>query len=225
MRKFVPIVAAIAASAAVVALPATSAFATGRVRVLTIKKVGGPAVRAGAVLKAGLVENTKAVFRLGSSGTVKLTCTKASLRATVRANPAKPGTAIESLTAIGVRECTLSGITGATFKSAKALNLPYKVTVSDAMGFPVTVSQTSTTMPIEFTVKVAAGTSTFTCNYKAASVKGTASNTGSKVAFSKQKFTKAAGSNRACLGPAFFSASFGPVRDTSVTNSPRVFVN
>jgi hypothetical protein len=225
MRKFVPVIAAIAASVAVVALPATSASATGRVHVLTIKKVGGTAVRAGAVLKSGLVSKTSAVLSLGTSGTVKLTCKAASISATVRANPVKPGKATESLTAIHVAKCTLSGITGVTFKSAKALNLPYKVTVSDAKGFPVAVRETSTTMPIKFTVKVVAGMTTITCNYKASSIAGHASNTGSKVVFSKQKFTKAAGSNAACLGPAHFSASFGPVKDTSVMLSPHVFVN
>jgi hypothetical protein len=62
-------------------------------------------------------------------------------------------------------------------------------------------------MPIKFTVKVVVAGATITCNYKAASLAGAASNTGSTVAFSKQKFTKAAGSNSACLGPAFFSAA------------------
>ena len=223
MRKFVPLAAALA-SAAVVALPMVSADAAVT-RVLTIRKVGGPAVRPDAVLKTHLVKGTNAVFKLGTAGTVKLTCKSARLSATVRSNPVKPGKATESLTAVTVAKCTLSGITGVTFKSIKAKNLPYKVTVSDAKGFPVTVSGQTITKPIKFTVRVAVGTSTIACSYKAASVTGAASNTGSRIAFSKQKFTKAAGSNSACTGPAFFSAKFGPVRDTSVTNSPKVFVN
>src|SRR6266851_3981549 len=139
MRKFVPVVAAIAASAAVVAVPATLAAAAAPAHVLTINKVGGPAVRAGAVLKAGLKKGTKAVFSLGN-GSVKLTCKSSKVSATVRANPVKPGTATESLTAITTAKCTFSGITGVTFKSIKAKNLPYKAKVSDATGFPVTVS-------------------------------------------------------------------------------------
>jgi hypothetical protein len=223
MRKFVPLAAAIA-SATVVALPMMSADAAVT-HVLTIKKVGGPAVRAGAVLKAHLVTGTKAVFSLGN-GSEKLKCKSSKFAATVRSNPAKPGKATESLTAISTAKCAFSPIiTGVTFKSITAKNLPYKVTVSDAAGLPVTVSETSTTMPIKFTVKLAAGTTTIKCNYKAASVTGAASNTGSTIAFSKQKFTKAAGSNSLCVGPAFFSATYGPVRDISVTNSPKVFVN
>lgn len=221
MRKYLYFAAA-AASAAIVALPAISAEAAVT-RVLTTGKVGGPAVRSGAVLKANLVKGSSAVFSLGT-GTIKLTCTSASFSATVRSNPAKPGTATESLTALNVAKCTVSGFQGLTFKSLKFKNLPYKVTVSDATGFPVKVSEQSTTMPLKFTATVKLNGNAFSCSYKAASAAGQASNTGNMVAFSKQKFTKAGG-NAACLGPAHLSAKFGPVRDTSVTNSPKVFVN
>ncbi|HUZ53434.1 MAG TPA: hypothetical protein VMU94_13025 [Streptosporangiaceae bacterium] len=221
MRKYVQLAAA-AASAAIVMVPMASADAA-TTHVLTIRKAGGPAVRAGAVLKASLVTGTEAVFSLGT-GTVKLICKSARLSATVRSNPATPGNATESLTAVTVANCTVSGFPGLTFKSIKAKNLPYKVMVSDAKGDPVTVSGQTVTQPIKFTVTVTASGSPISCSYKAASVTGHASNTASTIAFSKQKFTKAGG-NQACLGPAHFSAKFGPVRDTSVKNSPKVFVN
>ncbi len=121
-------------------------------------------------------------------------------------------------------KCRVSGFQGLTFKSLKFKNLPYKVTVSDATGFPVKVSEQSTTMPLKFTAMIKLNGNAFSCSYKAASAAGQASNTGNMVAFSKQKFPKAGG-NAACLGPAHLSAKFGPVRDTSVTNSPKVFVN
>lgn len=224
MRKFVPLAAAVA-SAAIVALPMMSADAAVA-HVLTIRKVGGHAVRSGAVLKAHLVKGTKAVFSLGN-GSEKLKCTSSRFAATVRSNPVKPGTATESLTALSTAKCAFSpSITGVTFKSITAKDLPYKVKVSDAKGFPVTVSGRETTEPIKFTVKLAVtGVGTIKCNYSAPTETGSASNTGSTMAFSKQKFTKAAGSSRLCVGPAFVSATYGPVRDTSVTNSPRVFVN
>jgi len=220
MRKFVPVVAAIAASAAVVAVPATLAAAAAPAHVLTINKVGGSAVRAGAVLKSGLEKGTKAVF---SQPGQKLTCKSAKVSATVKANPAKPGTATESLTAQSFAKCTVS-VTGVVVKSITVKNLPYKVKVSDATGFPVTVSETSTTMPIKVAVKVALGSTTIACSYKATTIKGSASNTGSTVTFTKQKFTKASGGSL-CPASAKFSATFGPVKDTSVTNSPHVFVN
>ncbi len=57
-----------------------------------------------------------------------------------------------------------------------------------------------------------------------ASVKGKASNTGNTITFSKQKFTKSAGGTL-CPASANFSATFGPVTDSSVKGSPKVFVN
>jgi hypothetical protein len=220
MRKLVPVAAAIAVSASVVALPAALAYAATPVHVLTIKKVGGRAVRPNAVLRSGLAKGKSAVFSLG---TEKLTCKSSHFRSTVRANPVKPGKAIESLTAQSFAKCTVN-ITGVVVKSIKVLNLPFRVTVSDATGFPVTVRGRSKTLPIKVAVKVALGTTKVACTYEAGSVKGSASNIGSKVRFSKQKFTKTAG-GMLCPASANFSATYGPVRDISVTNSPRVFVN
>ncbi len=134
MRKYLYLAAAVTASAAVVALPATSAFAAGHV--LTIKKTGGTAVKTGAVLKAGLAKGKTAVFSLGSE---KLTCKSASFSAKVTGNPAKPGKATESLTSQKFSKCTVS-VSGVTVQEHQGSNLPYKVSVSDAKGFPVTVS-------------------------------------------------------------------------------------
>jgi len=219
MRKLVPVAAAIVTSVSVVALPAALAYAAAPVHVLTINKVGGPAVKVGAVLKSGLAKGKTAVFSLG---TEKLTCKSAKFSATVKINPAKPGTATESLTAQTFAKCTVN-VSGVVVKSLKVLDLPFKTTVSDATGLPVTVSGTKT-KPIKITAKVALGSTNVACTYKATSVKGSASNTGSTVTFSKQKFTFVSGSSL-CPASANFSATFGPVKDTSVTNSPKVFVN
>ena len=218
MRKYLYL-AAVAASAAVVALPATSAYAAGHV--LTIKKTGGTAVKVGAVLKAGLVTGTSAVFSLGSE---KLTCKAGKFSAKVKSNPVKPGKATESLTAQSFSKCTVN-VSGITFKSIKVKNLPFKATVSDATGFPVKVSGHSKTKPILVTVDgdVSAPTVRVACSYKAASVSGHASNKGNKITFSKQKFTKSSGA--LCPASANFTATFGPVVDSSVTGSPKVFVN
>ena len=102
MRKYLYL-AAVATSAAVVALPATSAFAAGHV--LTIKKTGGTAVKSGAVLKAGLAKGTSAVFSLGNE---KLTCKSAKFTAKVKSNPAKPGKATESLTKQSFSKCKIT---------------------------------------------------------------------------------------------------------------------
>jgi hypothetical protein len=218
VRKYLYLAATVAASAAVVALPATSASAAGHV--LTIKKTGGTAVKVGAVLKASLVTGTSAVFSLG---TEKLTCKAAKFSAKVTANPVKPGTAKESLTAQSFSKCKVTGIAGVTFKSLKVKNLPYKATVSDAKGFPVKVTGQSKTKPILVTVTVTFGGNDVVCSFKAASVSGHALNKGSKITFSKQKFTKTGGA--LCPASANFTAAFGPVVDSSVSGSPKVFVN
>ncbi|HEX9034803.1 MAG TPA: hypothetical protein VF834_23405, partial [Streptosporangiaceae bacterium] len=107
----------------------------------------------------------------------------------------------------------------------KAVNLPWVATVSDGTGFPVKVAGSSTTKPVSFTATVAFGTQSITCTYTSTAVNGHASNTGNKITFSGQKFTVKAGGNAFCPSSATFSATFGPVKDTSVTGSPKVFVN
>jgi hypothetical protein len=218
MRKSLFLAAAAAASSAILMLPATSAFAAGHV--LTINKTGGTAVKVGAILKSGLATGKTATFSLG---TQKLTCKVATFAAKVTANPTKPGTATASLTSQTFSKCT-TNVTGVTVNSIKASNLPYKVSVSDASGHPVTIKGSSSTKPVKLTVSASLGSTTVKCSYTAKAVKGAQSNTGNTVTFSKQKFTKVSGS-QFCPASANFSAVFGPVRDTSVTGSPKVFVN
>lgn len=218
VRKYLYLAATVAASAAVVALPATSASAAGHV--LTIKKTGGTAVNKGAVLKAGLVKGTTAVFSLG---TQKLTCKVASFTAKVKTNPAKPGKATESVTAQAFSKCK-TNVMGITFKSLKVKNLPFNATVSDSKGFPVKITGQSKSKPISVTATVTFSGNDVVCPYKAASVSGKSSNTGNKITFTKQKFTRV-GTNALCPASANFAAAFGPVVDSSVSGSPKVFVN
>ncbi len=220
MRKY-PFMIIPAVAASLVALSAVPASAATH-DVLTISKVGGTNVKVGAILKANLASGTKVTF-VTSSGT--LTCTKSSFSSKVTANPPKPGTAKESLTAQSFSSCT-SSASGVTVKSVTVGNLPYNVTVSDASGFPVKVSQTSSTKPLKTTaVLVVSGVGTITCIFVAASISGHASNTGNTVSFSKQTFKKGSGSNGFCPASGTFTAKYGPVLDTSVTGSPKVFVN
>lgn len=218
MRKYF-YVGTLVAAALVVAVPAAAA-AAAPVRVLTTGKVGGPAVATGAVLKASLKVRTSAVFKT-TLGTV--TCTTSTFTAKVVSNPVKPGTAKESITAETFSSCK-SSISGVTILSNTVGNLPYNATVSDARGHPVKISGTSATKPLLVTVKVKFVTSTFNCSIKAASISGTWSNTGNVVVFVNQKFVKAAGGSL-CPTSGTFSASYGPVRDSSVRGNPAVFVN
>ena len=214
MRKYLYL-AMIAASALAFASPA--AEAAPAVHVLTVGKVGGAAVRPGAVLKAGLATGTKATFKLSGKG---VTCQRAAASATVSANPNAPGTARASLTALTFSKCSAPGFTQT---SLTVSNLSYTVTVSDSKGDPVTVSGRTRTRPLRVTAKLKSSTTSLTCTYTAASITGHFSNATSSVAFTGQKLTKSAG--KGCLGKVYFSATFGPVADSSVKGSPKIFVN
>jgi hypothetical protein len=219
VRKYFYI-GAMVATALIAVLPATAAEAAS-VHVLTTGKVGGPAVKPGAVLKANLARGSAVVFKT-NLGT--LTCTKSTFTAKVVANPARRGTARESITGQTFSICKIS-IKGVTIRSITVGNLPYNATVSDARGNPVRISGRTKAKPLLVTVTVRIGAGApFTCSVKAASVAGSASNRGNVIAIVKQKFTKAAGGGF-CPASGTFSATWGPVRDSSVKGSPAVFVN
>ena len=215
MRRL--ILGAIGAAAAIVVMtPMMASAAT--TDVLTITKVGGTNVAVGAVLHASLKSGTEAVFSEGTEGSVS--CAKSTFTESVITNPAKPGTAKLSLTAQTFSSCTasISGVT-VTVKSVKAYKLPYKTTVSDAKGLPVVV-----TKPGAVIIVTAEG-ETIKCTYQAAKITGSASNTGSKVSFTDQAFTLVTGSNSLCPATGDLTVAYAPVKDTSVTGNPKVFVN
>ncbi len=224
MRKYLYL-AMTAASVAALAAPAAAAAATSASgHVLTIGRAGGKAVAAKAVLKAGLAKGTTAVFSLGKGKSAEtLTCKSAGFSATVVSNPAKPGKATESQTAQTVGNCTVNK-KGIVIKGVKALNLPYKVTVSDSKGDPVTVTGSKKGKPIELAATAAAGSFKVTCTYKIGTLKASASNKGNTITITNQEFFYVSG-GIFCPAKANFSAKFGPVTDSSVKKGPAVFVN
>ena len=201
-------------------LPMTGASAATP-HVLTIAKVGGVAVKAGQVIQAPLKAGTKATFF--SPGTTQgVSCPKALVTNKVVTNPLKPGTAVESLTAQTFTGCT-SNIPGTTtVQSVTVQNLPYKSTVSDATGFPVTVTKPGGVL--KTTIKINSVLGLLTCTYKAVKLSGKATNVGNADIFKNQRFTLLSGS-QACPTVGNFSATFGPKKDISVTGQPLVFVN
>jgi hypothetical protein len=215
MRRL--ILGAIGAAAAIVVMTPLAASAA-TTDVLTITKVGGTNVAVGAKLSASLKSGTKAVFSDGSEGSVS--CAKSTVAETVKTNPAKPGTSTLSITGLSLSKCTadISGIT-VTVKSVTDYKAPFKATVSDATGLPVTVTKPG------FVVVASADGVTDTCTYKAAKITGAASNTGSAVAFTDQAFKVLSGSNSLCPSGGDLTVTYAPVKDTSVTGDPKVFVN
>jgi hypothetical protein len=235
MRKALLLAAAAAATAMMVSVaPAVASAATvdhqagpaTKSDVLTVKAVGGTDVKAKAILQAGLKTGTSMKFSISIDGiSVTISCTKASLSLKTGTNPAAPGTAklTVSKATVTAGNCTVkasqSGLiksfTSATFSAGAA------TTISDAKGDPVTM----TGPHLSFTVSTIVGS--VTCAYSATKLSGAAANKGSTVTFSNQKFGNLlSGSNSACPTTGFtFSATYAPVKDTSVTKSPQVFVN
>ena len=216
------------AGAMVLVLPASAAYAASAHKakpVLTIVKKGGPAVKKGAVLKASLASKTVA-FALGSFSAA---CKTSTFKAKVTANPSKPGKAALSVTVQKFGKCALNPtVTGVTLKGITALNLSYDATISNAKGDPVTITESKKSEPLSFEASIALGTTPLTCIYTATAISGHASNKGNKVSFSKQSFTlNTTKSSQDCSIPgatATFSATYGPVVDSSVKHSPKVFV-
>lgn len=222
MRKHV-LVAVALGTAVFGVLPMTAVSATTnspakKSAVLTVGKVGGTAVKRGAILKASLKSGTSVTFY--APGTKNgVTCKSSSFTDRVTKNPQSPGIARELLTAQTFGGCSVHGVGGAIgVKGITVANLPYKTTISGVGSHPIVLFKARTRL----TLKTVLGT--LTCTYAAATVKGTASNVGQVNIFTDQTFTLLSGSV-ACPKKGSFSATFGPVKDTSAKNSPHVYVN
>lgn len=214
MRKVMP--AVLTAAAATLAIFPMVASAASH-DVLTTTKVGGPNVKVGATLKAPLKTGTKATF-YSPGTTTGVKCSQASTTEKVTKNPAAPGTATASLTAQSFSKCTTNFPGANSVKSIKVQKLPYATTISDAAGNPVTVNKPTTTI----TLGTVAGT--LSCTYSAPKIVGKASNTGNVIKFKNQALTFKSGASE-CPPTGDFSATFGPLKDTSASGSPAVFVN
>lgn len=217
MRKFL-VLAMAAAAALMVAVPAMAATSATH-DVLTISKVGGTNVKVNAILKANLKSGTKATFE--TSGGMGVTCKAVTFTDQVTKNPKEPGTAVEKLKAQTFSKCTTNFTDATGVKSVTLSGLPYKTTLSDSKGDPVTVSGTTATISLD---TIFGKKHPLTCTYHATTTKGTATNATQTITFSDQLFKKTAGTT-ACPTKGHFSATFGPVEDTSVKGDPHVFVN
>jgi hypothetical protein len=237
MPRYRPVALA-AVCALALAAPASAAYAATAQHaaakpVLTVGKKGGPAVKKGAVLKASLAKGKSATLALTTSiGSFTAICTRSTLQAKVTGNPSRRGKATLSLTGETVSRCKINGApSGVTLTSVKALNLPYRVTISSAKGFPVTIAGRSSAKPLGFRATISGvATNPVACVVTAPTVKAHASDAGNKISAAKQKFTLDAGkSSSRCsslgVSSATYSATYGPLRDTSVRHSPKVFFN
>jgi hypothetical protein len=221
MRKYL-FIAVTAATALLMGLSAVPASAATK-DVLTTGKVGGTNVRDGATLKANLKSGSTANFIKSGTKSTGVKCKKSSFSAKVTSNPKKPGTAKESLTAQSFSSCTSNVQDVKSIKSVKLSNLPNKVSSSDKKGFPVTVSESSSSKPLKTTVVLNTVLGSVTCVYTAKSLSGHGSNSGNTITFTNQKLSKSSGPS-VCFKTGLFSATYGPLEDSSAGNA-KVFIN
>jgi hypothetical protein len=221
----------LAAAAATVLLVGTPALADddpipvpAAINVLTLGSAGGANVAVGDVLSASVAAGTTADFATASGGTTGIKCAVSTFTATVVDNPVAPGVATESTTGQTFSSCTTNifGATGVT--SVVVDNVPFATTV-DSAAAAVAVSGTEAA-PIQTTLKLRTILGSVTCVYRAdgGAIAGVAGTTDSSISFANQKFNKFSGPIT-CPANGYFTARYSPVLDTSVADTPAVFVN
>lgn len=215
-RTLVTLAGAVAALALPLAAVPASADGTA---VLTTGGLGGAPVAVGDVLTAPLASGTAATLYSSATGTSGVKCTSSQFTATVKDNPAAPGTAIESAGAqtFDASSCTSNvlGVTGVS--SITVDNMPYTTSVNSDGTLTVTPASGST---IQTTVKLKTLLGSINCVYQAASLTGKADNSDNSINFTNQQFTKTSGSSL-CFASGYFTAKYAPVTDSGAP----VFVN
>ncbi|MER6688700.1 Tat pathway signal sequence domain protein [Streptomyces minutiscleroticus] len=218
-RTVLALTGAVAALVLPAAVPASAADAA----VLTTGGPGGTAVAAGDVLNASLAAGTNATLYSSSTGTSGVSCSSSAFTATVTGNPTAPGTATESVTAhtFDAASCTSNVVGVLGVNSIRIDNLPYTASVTSAGSLTITPPAGST---VQTTVSLRTLLGSITCVYRAPSLSGTASNTDNSITFTNQQFTKFSGSSL-CFNNGYFTAKYAPVKDTTQSGAPSVFVN
>ncbi|MGW3042105.1 Tat pathway signal sequence domain protein [Kitasatospora sp. NPDC001159] len=192
--------------------------------VLTTGSASGPAVSVGDTLTASLVSGTAATFTDGPDSTNGVSCASSSFSATVTSNPAAPGSATEQLNSQSFDSCTstVMGVMGV--QSVTATSLPYTNTVTSGSGNNVSLNG-GTAGPVGITVVLNTLLGTIECDYQSPSgISGATSNSGNTIGFSSQPANLVSGPGL-CFSTGYFSATYGPVTDSSVSGSPVLYVN
>ncbi|MER8041521.1 Tat pathway signal sequence domain protein [Streptomyces sp. NPDC094032] len=210
-----------AAVAAVLAITGSAAATASAGEVLTTGSPTGPAVASGDVLSASLATGSTARIATTLGGSTGITCTASAFTATANTNPTAPGTATETVTAHTLSTCS-TNIVGATgVQSITVNNLPFNAAVTSGGSLTVSAGAAG---PIQTTLKINTILGLTTCVYRAGSLTATPANADNSLSFKDQLFTKFSGPST-CPANGYFTAKYGPVRDTTQAGSPVVFVN
>jgi len=211
-------VAALAATGALLALPAVPADAAGT-PVLTIAGTGA-AAGVGDSLSANLVSGTLAtMYNPGTTTGVK--CTASTIGGSVSSNPLATGSATASgpVGTLTFSGCTSNVVGVSGVNSLTMSNLPYTLSISDSAGFPVTLSGS---IQAVVNLKTLAGNALCTYSSTGGALNGNATNSPAQITMANQSFTKLTGPS-ICFAAISFSAAYGPVTDTTLGGT--VFVN
>ncbi|MGW2374941.1 MULTISPECIES: Tat pathway signal sequence domain protein [Kitasatospora] len=210
--------AAIALTGAAVAPAQADAAA-----VMTQGSASGPAIAVGDTLVANLASGTAATFTDGPGSTNGVSCANSSFSATVTSNPAAPGSATEQLNSQSFDSCTSSVMGVMSVQSVTATSLPYTNTVTSGSG-NVSLNGTSAG-PVGITVVLNTLLGTINCVYQSPNgITGTTSNSNSSISFTDQPATLVDGPGL-CFSTGYFSATYGPVTDSSAAGNPVLYVN
>ncbi|MEU4114811.1 Tat pathway signal sequence domain protein [Kitasatospora sp. NPDC028055] len=190
--------------------------------VLTQGSAGGPAIAVGDTLVANLAPGTAATFTNGAGSTSGVSCASSSFSATVTSNPTAPGSATEQLNSQSFGSCTSNVIGVRSVKSVTATSLPYTNTVTSGGGASLNGTSAG---PVGITVVLNTLLGTVNCVYQSPSgITGSTSNSGNSISFSNQAANLVSGPGL-CFSTGYFSATYGPVTDSSVAGSPALYVN
>lgn len=211
--------AAIALTGAAVAPAQADATA-----VLTQGSAGGAAIAVGDTLVANLAAGTAATFTDGPGSSNGVSCANSSFSATVTSNPAAPGSATEQLNSQSFDSCTSSVLGVMSVQSVTATSLPYTNTVTSGSGGNVSLNGTSAG-PVGITVVLNTLLGQVSCVYQSPNgISGSTSNTDNSIGFANQPANLVSGPGL-CFSTGYFSATYGPVTDSSAAGSPVLWVN
>ncbi|WP_331730406.1 Tat pathway signal sequence domain protein (plasmid) [Kitasatospora sp. NBC_00070] len=191
--------------------------------VLTYGSPGGTPVSVGDVLTADLVEGTYATLYSSADGSSGVKCAASSFSATVTSNPDAPSVAGENLDSHTFGSCTSNVFGVRSVQSVTVNALSYNHAVSSDSGHPTALSP-GEAGTLQTTVVLRTLLGTITCVYRADGITGNASNDDQTLRFVDQAFAKYSGPSL-CLPMGYFSATYGPVRDSSAPDSPAIYVN
>ncbi|MFF0298419.1 Tat pathway signal sequence domain protein [Kitasatospora sp. NPDC004614] len=197
--------AALAATTALIALPAGSADAAPKT---AARHTNSPAVTAGTPLSADLVSGSVATLYWPGT-TTGFRCTVSHLSSTVAADPNAPGVLSGPVNVLTFSGCT-SNVVGVTGVNSLTMDyLPYTLAFYNAPGNPVALYPNSAGI-IQTTIvfKTLAGTAT--CVLRANSLNGNHTGNPSRIDLVQQPFTKYSGPS-ICSSSLELTAAYGPI--------------